>query len=133
MHLAIGKKAYAFIFWAENYKLNPECYEVQALQFIPDHVEVMGKIVAWVMWALVCGILEERHPVPDQIVGLEGTDPHQQSPTGAHSQQGRRNRTTCESMQGMDGSGLHPGFNTGSTPIRRPGVPASSMAAMPEL
>ena len=35
MHLAIGTKAHAFILWAENYKLNPECYEVQALQFIP--------------------------------------------------------------------------------------------------
>ena len=30
MHLAIGTKAHAFILWAENYKLNPECYEVQA-------------------------------------------------------------------------------------------------------
>ena len=39
---------------------------------------------------------------------------------------------TCESVQGMDGSGLHPGLNTGSTPSRRPGVPASFMAVMPE-
>ena len=31
VHLAIGTKAHAFILWAENYKLNPECYEVQAL------------------------------------------------------------------------------------------------------
>ena len=31
---------------------------------------------------------------------------------------------TCESVQGMDGSGWHPGLNTGSTPSRRPGVPA---------
>ena len=83
MHLAIGTKAHAFILWAENYKLNPECYEVWTLQFIPNHVEVAGKIVAWVMWALEYGMMGERHPVPDQIVGLEGTGPHQQSPTGA--------------------------------------------------
>ena len=83
MHLAVGTKAHAFILWAENYKLNPECYEVQALQFIPNHVEVTGKIVAQVMWALVNGMMGERHPVPDRIVGLEGTGPHEQSPTGA--------------------------------------------------
>ena len=46
MHLAVRTKAHAFILWAENYKLNPECYEVQALQFIPNHIEVTGKIVA---------------------------------------------------------------------------------------
>ena len=83
MHLAIGTKAHAFILWAENYKLNPECYEVWALQFIPNHVEVTGKIVAWVMWALVYGMMGERHPVPDRIVRLEGTGPHEQSPAGA--------------------------------------------------
>ena len=83
MHLAIRTKAHAFILWAENYKLNPECYEVWALQFIPNHVEVAGKIVAWVMWALVYGMMGERHPVPDRVVGLEGTGPHQQSPAGA--------------------------------------------------
>ena len=83
MHLAVGTKAHAFILWAENYKLNSECYEVQALQFIPNHVEVTGKIVAWVMWALVNGMMGERHPVPDRIVGLEGTGPHEQSPAGA--------------------------------------------------
>ena len=83
MHLAVGTKALAFILWAENYKLNPECYEVQALQFIPNHVEVTGKIMAWVMWALVYGMMGERHLVPDQIVGLEGTGPHKQSPAGA--------------------------------------------------
>ena len=65
VHLAIGTKAHAFILWAANYKLNPECYEVQALQFIPNHVEVTGKIVVWVMWALVYGMMGERHPVPD--------------------------------------------------------------------
>ena len=26
VHLAVGTKAHAFILWAENYKLNPECY-----------------------------------------------------------------------------------------------------------
>ena len=83
VHLAIGTKAHAFILWVENYKLNPECYEVQALQFIPNHVEVTGKIVVWVMWALVNGMMGERHPVPNQIVRLEGTDPHEQSPMGA--------------------------------------------------
>ena len=83
VHLAIGTKTHAFILWAENYKLNPECYEVQALQFIPNHVEVTGKIVAWVMWALVYGMMGERHLVPDRIVGLEGTGPHEQSPAGA--------------------------------------------------
>ena len=83
VHLAIGTKAHAFILWAENYKLNQECYEVQALQFIPNHVEVTGKIVAQVMWALVYGMMGERHPVPDRIVGLEGTGPHKQSPAGA--------------------------------------------------
>ena len=83
MHLAVGTKAHAFILWAENYKLNPECYEVRALQFIPNHVEVAGKIVARVMWALVYGMMGECHPVPDRIVGLEGTGPHQQSPAGA--------------------------------------------------
>ena len=83
MHLAVGTKAHAFILWAENYKLNPECYEVQALQFIPNHVEVTGKIVARVMWALVYGMMGERHLAPDRIVGLEGTGPHEQSPTGA--------------------------------------------------
>ena len=83
VHLAVGTKARAFILWAENYKLNPECYEVQALQFIPNHVEVTGKIVAWVMWALVYGMMGECHMVPDRIVGLEGTGPHEQSPTGA--------------------------------------------------
>ena len=83
VHLAVGTKAHAFILWAENYKLNPECYEVQALQFIPNHVEVAGKIVARVMWALVNGMMGERHPVPHRIVGLEGTGPHKQSPTGA--------------------------------------------------
>ena len=65
VHLAVRTKAHAFILWAENYKLNPECYEVQALQFIPNHVEVTGKIVARVMWALVNGMMGERHPVPD--------------------------------------------------------------------
>ena len=83
MHLAIRTKARAFILWAENYKLNPECYEVQALQFIPNHVEVTGKIVAQVMWALVYGMMGERHTVPNGIVWLEGTGPHEQSPTGA--------------------------------------------------
>ena len=83
MHLAVGTKAHAFILWASNYKLNPECYEVQALQFIPNHVEVTGKIVALVMWALVYGMMGERHLVPDRIVGLEGTGPHEQSPAGA--------------------------------------------------
>ena len=83
VHLAVGTKAHAFILWVENYKLNPECYEVQALQFIPNHIEVTGKIVAWVMWALVNGMMGERHLVPDQIVGLEGTGPHEQSPVGA--------------------------------------------------
>ena len=83
MHLAVGTKAHAFILWAENYKLNLECYEVQALQFIPNHVEVTGKIVASVMWALVNGTMGEHHPVPDRIVELEGTDPHEQSPAGA--------------------------------------------------
>ena len=83
VHLAVGTKAHAFILWAENYKLNPECYEVQALQFIPNHVEVTGKIVAQVMWALVNGTMGERHPVPDGIVGLEGTGPHEQSPVEA--------------------------------------------------
>ena len=83
VHLAVRTKAHAFILWAENYKLNPECYEVQALQFIPNHVEVTGKIVAWVMWALVNGTMGEHHPVPDRIVGLEGTGPHEQSPAGA--------------------------------------------------
>ena len=57
VHLAVGMKAHAFILWVENYKLNLECYEVQALQFIPNHVEVTGKIVAWVMWALVYGMM----------------------------------------------------------------------------
>ena len=65
VHLAVGTKACAFILCAENYKLNPECYEVQALQFIPNHVEVTGKIVARVMWALVYGMMGEHHPVPD--------------------------------------------------------------------
>ena len=65
MHLAVGTKAHAFILWAENYKLNPECYEVWALQFIPNHIKVTGKIVARVMWALVYGMMGERHPVPD--------------------------------------------------------------------
>ena len=83
MHLAVGTKAHAFILWVENYKLNPECYEVQALQFIPNHVEVTGKIVGQVMWALVNGMMGERHPVPNRIVGLEGTGPHEQSPAGA--------------------------------------------------
>ena len=83
VHLAVGTKAHAFILWAENYKLNPECYEVQALQFIPNHVEVTGKIVVRVMWALVNGMMGERHPVPDRIVRLEGTGPHEQSPAGA--------------------------------------------------
>ena len=83
MHLAVRTKAHAFILWAENYKLNPECYEVQALQFIPNHVEVTGKIVARVMWALVNGTMGECHPVPDRIVGLEGTGPHEQSLAGA--------------------------------------------------
>ena len=83
VHLAVGTRAHAFILWAENYKLNPECYEVQALQFIPNHVKVTGKIMARVMWALVNGMMGERHPVPDQIVGLEGTGPHEQSPAGA--------------------------------------------------
>ena len=83
MHLAVGTKAHAFILWAENYKLNPECYEVRALQFIPNHVEVAGKIVARVMWALVYSMMGEHHPVPNRIVGLEGTGPHQQSPAGA--------------------------------------------------
>ena len=83
MHLAIGTKAHAFILWAENHKLNPECYEVRALQFIPNHVEVTGKIMARVMWALVYGMMGERHPVPNRIVGLEGIGPHQQSPAGA--------------------------------------------------
>ena len=83
VHLAVGTKAHAFILLAENYKLNPECYEVRALQFIPNHVEVAGKIVAWVMWALVYGMMGERHPVPDQVVGLEGTGPQEQSPAGA--------------------------------------------------
>ena len=83
MHLAVGTKAHAFILWAENYKLNPECYEVQALQFIPNHVKVTGKIVVWVMWALVNGMMGECHPVPNRIVGLEGTGPHKQSPVGA--------------------------------------------------
>ena len=83
MHLAVGTKAHAIILWAENYKLNPECYEVQALQFIPNHVEVTGKIVARVMWALVYGMMGEHHPVPNRIVGLEGTGPHEQSPAGA--------------------------------------------------
>ena len=83
VHLAVGTKAHAFILWAENYKLNPECYEVQALQFIPNHIEVTGKIVARVMWALVNGMMGERHPVPDRIVRLEGTGPHEQSPVGA--------------------------------------------------
>ena len=82
VHLAVGTKAHAFILWAENYKLNLECYKVQALQFIPNHVEVTGKIVARVMWALVNGMMGERHPVPDRIVGLEGTGPHEQSPAG---------------------------------------------------
>ena len=132
MHLAVGTKAHAFILWAENYKLNLECYKVRALQFIPNHVEVTGKIVARVMWALVYGMMGERNPVPDRIVGLEGTGPHEQSPAGAAFPRGRRNRTTCESVQGMDGSGLRPGLNTGSMPSRRPGVPASFMAATPE-
>ena len=83
MHLAVGTKAHAFILWVENYKLNPECYEVRALQFIPNHIEVARKIVVRVMWALVYGMMGERHPVPDQIVRLEGTGPHQQSPAGA--------------------------------------------------
>ena len=83
MHLAVGTKAHAFILSAENYKLNPECYEVEALQFIPNHVEVTGKIVARVMWALVNGMMGECHLVPDRIVGLEGTGPHEQSPAGA--------------------------------------------------
>ena len=83
VHLAVRTKAHAFILWAENYKLNPECYEIQALQFIPNHVEVTGKIVVWVMWALVYGMMGERHPVPNRIVGLEGTGPHKQSPAGA--------------------------------------------------
>ena len=65
VHLAVGTRAHAFILWAENYKLNPECYEVRALQFIPNHVEVTGKIVVRVMWALVYGMMGERHPVPD--------------------------------------------------------------------
>ena len=65
MHLAIGTKAHAFIPWVENYKLNPECYDVQALQFIPNHVKVTGKIMAQVMWALVYGMMGECHPVPD--------------------------------------------------------------------
>ena len=83
MHLAVGTRAHAFILWAENYKLNQECYEVQALQFIPNHIEVTGKIVVRVMWALVYGMMGECHPVPDRIVGLEGTGPYEQSPTGA--------------------------------------------------
>ena len=53
------------------------------LAVLPNHVEVTGKIVARVMWALVNGMMGEHHPVPDRIVGLEGTDPHEQSPTGA--------------------------------------------------
>ena len=35
------------------------------------------------MWALVYGMMGERHLVPDRIVGLEGIGPHQQSPAGA--------------------------------------------------
>ena len=106
MHLAVGTKAHAFILWVENYKLNLECYEVQALQFIPNHVEVTGKIVAWVMWALVNGMMGERHLVPDQIVGLEGTGPHEQSP-GGHipNEAGGTGRLAnpCKGWMGVDG------------------------------
>ena len=44
VHLAIGTKAHTFILWAENYKLNPECYEVRALQFMPNHIEVQERL-----------------------------------------------------------------------------------------
>ena len=109
VHLAIRTKAHAFILWAENYKLNPECYKVQALQFIPNHVEVTGKV---------------------RGVGNVGSSIWYD---GRMPSRGRRNRTTCESVQGMDGSGLRPGLNTGSTPSRRPGIPASFIAATSEL
>ena len=132
MHLAIGTKAHAFILWAANYKLNPECYEVQALQFIPNHVEVTGKIVARVMWALVYGMMGERHPVPDQIVGLEGTGPHKQSPAGAAFSTRPEEQDDLR-IHARDGwEWIASWLNTGSMPSRRPGVPASFMAVTPE-
>ena len=129
VHLAIGTKAHAFILWAKNYKLNPECYEVQALQFIPNHAEVTGKIVARVMWALVNHMMGECHPVPDRIVGLEGTGPHEQSPTGAAFPTRPEEQ---DDLRIRARGGWRPGLNTGLTPSRRPGVPTSFMAATPE-
>ena len=127
VHLAIRTKAHAFILWAENYKLNPECYEVQALQFIPNHVKVTGKIMAWVMWALVNGMMGECHPVPDRIVGLEGTDPHEQSPAEGHipNEAGGIGRPAnpCKGWMGVDGV-------LGSILVRRP---AEGQASLPLL
>ena len=69
--------------WSESYKLNAECAEVQALQFIMDHQIMLGKIVARVQWGLVFGIMGRQHPVPDSIVRLESINQRMQSPAGA--------------------------------------------------
>ena len=52
------------------------------LLFIQDHKTIAEKVVARVHWALVFGILQCRHPVPDQIVGLESIDQKMQYPVG---------------------------------------------------
>ena len=77
------KKMHSFINWVEKYELDDCCDEVQALQFITDYEMVARKIIARMHWSLVYGIMKFRHPVPDQVVGLESIDRNMQIPLEA--------------------------------------------------
>ena len=82
VHL-VEKKMYSFIAWAETCDLDPRCDKVQALRYLVDFKEVTGKVIARLHWSLVYGIMGFRHPVPDQIVGLEFMDKDWQTPPNA--------------------------------------------------
>ena len=73
----------SFVNWAETCKLDERCEEVKALRFIPDHEEVVRKIIALIHWSLVYGSLGHPHPVPDSIPGLESVDRSNQRPSDA--------------------------------------------------
>ena len=78
----VEKKMDSFINWAETFRLDVQCNEVRALQFIEDFQTVAGKIVARIHWGLVFGILKFQHPVPCQVGRLEAIKREMQSPPG---------------------------------------------------
>ena len=74
-HLSLTDKQ-AFTLWMESYPYETESWEVKALSFLPDYVQVATKVIAKVLWAMVYVLKGGSLPYPDSFAQeLQRTDP----------------------------------------------------------